>query len=346
MRIVELHDESWDSGIAHYALTLAAALQGRGHEVLFWCRAKSEASRAARAAGLETREIARPWVSLPELRLELKRRGVELIDAHTGSSHSLAAALAAGTRARIVRTRGDTRPPATNVLAKALARRTHAYIAANRRLRDQLAEAFPGARVELVMQGIASLGEPAPLPSSPAIGILGRLDEVKGHSDFLAAAAILMGDFPAAQFAAAGDDPSGRLKSLGAQARVYGLDGRVKFLGRVPSARGFINGCSIGVVASTGSEAVSRAALEWMQLGRPLVATRVGCLPDLVDDGRTGLLVAPSEPKALAGALSKLLCDPGGAAQMGRLGRERFAKCFSLERFAEETERVYRSVLA
>jgi glycosyltransferase involved in cell wall biosynthesis len=83
-----------------------------------------------------------------------------------------------------------------------------------------------------------------------------------------------------------------------------------------------------------------------MQLGRPVVATHVGCLPDFVEEGRTGLLVPPNDPEAMAKALTRLFCDPKEAAEMGRRGRERFEKIFSLERFAVETENVYESVLA
>ncbi len=346
MKIVQLHDESWDSGIAHYALTLSAALKERGHEILFWAAPGSFAARQAKELGLETREIANPWVTLGALRAELKRCGVELINAHTGSSHSLAAILAAGTKVRVVRTRGDTRPPAGHFLAQALARRTKVFIAANRRLRDELSESFPEARVELVFQGIASAGKPAALPEGPAkIGILGRLDEVKGHAVLLDAAAELKPDFPSVQFLCAGADTSGRLEFLSRQSRGLGLNGSFSFLGKVPDAASFIKGCGIGVVASVGSEAVSRAALEWMQLSRPLIATRVGCLPDLVEDGRTGLLVPPNDPEALAKALSRLLCDPALAAEMGNRGRLRFEDLFSLSRFASETERVYRSAL-
>lgn len=344
MKLVQLHDETWDSGLAHYALTLAGALRGRGHQVQFWARAGSRAAARARQARLETLEIDHPWVSLPGLRERLS--GVDLINAHTGSAHSLAAALAAGTKIKVVRTRGDARPPSKHILAKALARRTDAFIAPNRALRDALQESFPGSRVELVFQGIAPAGTPSAPESPSVVGILGRLDEVKGHAVLIEAAAAMSRDFSSSRFLAAGDDPNGRLGALRARAHGLGLDGRFEFLGRVPEAAAFINRCAVGVVASTGSEAVSRAALEWMQLARPVVAARVGCLPDLVEDGRTGLLVAPNDSAALAKALGRLLCDPGRAAEMGRRGAERFEKLFSLERFAEATECVYASLVS
>jgi glycosyltransferase involved in cell wall biosynthesis len=103
--------------------------------------------------------------------------------------------------------------------------------------------------------------------------------------------------------------------------------------------------CRVGVVASVGSEAVSRAALEWMAAGRPVVASRVGCLPDLVIEGETGFLVPPANPRALAQALARFLQEPGLAERMGAAGRRRFDEKFSLGRFADETESLYAQVL-
>jgi glycosyltransferase involved in cell wall biosynthesis len=340
VRIVQLHDESWDSGLAHYALTLSSELARRGHEVRFWAAAGSYAAGQARFLGLKTREIANPWLMLPLLRVELAKDRVELINAHTGSAHSLAAALAAGGGVKVVRTRGDARPPKGTALTAALARRTDLFIAANEAIGRRLRAIFPKTRVAAVPQGLA-VPPAAALGEEPVVGILGRLDPVKGHEDLIAAARLLAEDHPGARFQAAGD---GVLREPLEQA-ASSLDGRFKLLGFVPDALKYIAGCRIGVVASRGSEAVSRAALEWMSLGRPVVATRVGCLPELVEDGATGLLVPPGEPKALAAALDSLLEDPDYAARLGEAGRRRFERLYTVAGFAEKTERAYAEAL-
>ena len=76
------------------------------------------------------------------------------------------------------------------------------------------------------------------------------------------------------------------------------------------------------VVPSTGSEAVSRVALEAMALARPVVASAVGSLPELLDEG-AGVLVPPGDADALADALERVLRDPAGAEELGRRGRRR-----------------------
>ena len=346
MRLLQLHDEVWDSGIAHYALTLSEELSRRGHEVHFWAAPRSVAARRAGEAGLHLRELERPWLRLPGLRRELRRLAIELVNAHTGSSHSLAAALTLGSGLALVRTRADSRPPAANPLARLLARRTRAFIAANSRLKSQLAGAYPASRVQMILQGIASPpGAPPPLPEDLVVGILGRLDPVKGHEDLMTAAAIIARRLPRVKFLAAGDGRPERLRLLKTRLDSLGLAGRFEYLGRVPDAFEFLARCRLGVVASTGSEAVSRAALEWMAAGRALVATNVGCLPYLVDDGRTGRLVAPNDPQALAQALQSLLEDPAAAASLGARGRESFERRFTLARFADQTEILYETAL-
>lgn len=347
MRILQLHDEPWDSGIAHYALTLSSELKRRGHEVHFWAALGSHAAAGAREAGLETREIPQPWLCLPRLRAEIRERGIEILNAHTGSTQALAAALAWGRKLPVIRTRADARPCARHLLARALARRTQAFIAANARIRGELLEAFPFARVELVFQGIPSAPLPAAagLPQAPVIGILGRLDPVKGHDDFMDAAVLLHKALPQARFLAAGAGKPERVSRLQWQIGYLKIDGALELLGRVEDPGAFIARCRVGVVASVDSEAVSRAALEWMAMGRPLVATSVGCLPDLVQDGETGFLVPPRDSQALAKAIKRLLENSAMAAEMGRKAKDRFEALFNLQRFAAQTESLYAEAL-
>lgn len=344
MNILHIEDESWDSGIAHYALTLAQEQARRGWQVHFWGQSGSYPCLKAREAKLQVREISRPWLSLHELRRELKARKIQLINAHTGSGHSLAAAAVAGLAIPLVRTRGDARRPSNNALARGLARRTKAYIAANSQIKAQLSEAYPGARVELVFQGI-SASAPAPLEPSAVIGILGRLDPVKGHEDFIVAAKEAVRTYPKARFLVAGSGSKERIEKLRAWSERLGLKDNVEFLGFVADAADFIARCRIGVVASLESEAVSRAALEWMSQGRPLIATKVGCLPDMIEDDKSGVLAPAGHPGQIALAIKNLLKTPQAAEKMGARGRALFDERFSLKRFADDTETLYADVV-
>lgn len=340
MNILHLEDERWDSGIAHYALTLAQEQSRRGQRVEFWGLAGSPVLKDADARGLKTRGWAglSAWLSIPALRGEMSAFGAQIVNAHTGSAHALAL-LAAPARAAVVRTRGDARAPKGGFLARLAAGRTAAFIAANTGLQASLQTAFPASRVRLVRQGIQGPEAVTPMPSAPSIGMIARFDPVKGHGVLLDAAGILKGTIPGLRVLCAGEGAD--LERVRRRLAALGLESTVGLPGRAENKWSFLAGCRIGVVASTGSEAVSRAALEWMAAGRPLVASRVGGLLDLVDDGVTGLLTPPGDPQALAAALKSLLDDPARAEAMGARARERWLHDFSLEPFYQATQDVY-----
>jgi glycosyltransferase involved in cell wall biosynthesis len=239
----------------------------------------------------------------------------------------------------VIRTRGDARPVHGTSLTRWAAGRTAAFIAANTTIQTQLERAFPGTRAAFVPQGIEGPGDAAPMPGMPFVGMIARMDAVKGHEVLLDAAHLLKPQVPGLRILCAGD--GAQLKRLSWRLQPQGLDGIVKFLGRVADRWAFISGCRLGVVASLSSEAVSRAALEWMAAARPVVATSVGGIPDLVEDGVTGLLVPPNDPGALAAAVKTLLSDPARAEAMGKAARERWEENFSLAPFILRTQAVY-----
>jgi glycosyltransferase involved in cell wall biosynthesis len=342
LNIIHIEDEPWDSGMAHYALTLAVEQVRNGHRVEFWGRVDSPVLAEARRLGL----VVRGWeggvlglLSLASQRREAAAFAPRVINAHTGSAHVTALLLAAKRPCAVVRTRGDARPPKDGALTRFVASRTNAFIAANRALESALRSAFPGAKVARVAQGIAGPAEAAELPQDPVVGMVARFDKVKGHETLLDAAARLKGSVPGLRVRCAGE---GRLlERLRWQLKPAGLESIVEFPGRVAGKWAFMSECRVGVVPSLGSEAVSRAALEWMSLGRPVIASRVGGLPDIVEDGVTGLLVPPGDARALSEALSSLLLDPKKAEALGLAGRARWEKEFGLRTFYEATRSIY-----
>ncbi len=100
------------------------------------------------------------------------------------------------------------------------------------------------------------------------------------------------------------------------------------------------------VVVPSHGEGFGLVALEAMERGRAVVATSVGGLAEIVEDGVTGLVVAPHDPAALAGALRTLLLDPDRVAAMGAAGRQRAVAEFSQERCTARTEALYEEALA
>jgi glycosyltransferase involved in cell wall biosynthesis len=108
---------------------------------------------------------------------------------------------------------------------------------------------------------------------------------------------------------------------------------------------GFYNGLDCFVLASL-SETFPITLLEAMACGVPVVATRVGGIPEIVDDGKNGILIPPRSPAALADALQSLMRDKTGRDAMGRRARETVQRGFSHERLSRDLKKFYRSVLS
>ena len=123
-----------------------------------------------------------------------------------------------------------------------------------------------------------------------------------------------------------------------------GLAGAVDFLGLVQPVEPLIASAGIVVVPSLG-EGFGMVALEAMERGRPVIASDVGGLPEIVVHGETGLIVPRGDHEALAAAIAELARDPQRAAAMGRAGRKRAVEAFGQDRCTERTAELYEAAL-
>ena len=204
-------------------------------------------------------------------------------------------------------------------------------------------EGFDPAGFEVVHYGIEAGPEPPPLPGGPRLAIVGRLIPIKGHDVLLGALAVARAHVPGLALEIAGE---GQLEpELRATVARLGLDDAVTFLGRVAPVAPVLERAEIVVVPSFG-EGFGLVALEAMERGRPVIASAVGGLSEIVDDGRTGILVPSGDVDALAEAIVELARDPARAAAMGAAGRARALDEFSQERCTERIEALYGAALA
>jgi len=174
--------------------------------------------------------------------------------------------------------------------------------------------------------------------SVPIIGTVGRLTGQKNHRTLVEAAARV----PRAHFALIGDGPDGEnLRDLRDR---LALQDRFHFLGERPDAGRLLRAFDIFALPSL-YEGLPLALLEAMGAGLPVVASDLPAVREVMRTDQDGILVAPSDPGALAGALNTLLDDPDRAAAMGRSGRDRVRSDFSEDRMIQETLALYREVL-
>ena len=176
----------------------------------------------------------------------------------------------------------------------------------------------------------------AGLRGAPLVGIVGRLDPIKGHDLFLAAAALVARERPDVRFPVVGgellDAHSGYGARLAGRARELGIEPALHLTGHEPDAIPWIDALDVLVIASR-SEFGPLVLGEAMALGRPVVATRIAGPAGVIDHGRTGLLVPPGDPRAMADAILGLLAHPARARAVGEAARER-AREYCDERMA------------
>ncbi|HAL61297.1 MAG TPA: hypothetical protein DCP08_02695 [Chloroflexi bacterium] len=176
----------------------------------------------------------------------------------------------------------------------------------------------------------------------PLIAIVGRLSPEKGHRYFLESAKIIQTIHPEAKFLILGEGPL-RAELEGLAARL-GIKEAVSFLGYQRDVAGYMAASDL-VVLSSLREGLPNALLEALALGKAVVATRVGGVPEVIIEGQTGLLVPPKEPQRLAEKVVWLLEKPEEAAKMGERGRVRVVSAFSVEGLARKLAETYRQVL-
>jgi sugar transferase (PEP-CTERM/EpsH1 system associated) len=169
------------------------------------------------------------------------------------------------------------------------------------------------------------------------VGTVGRLDPVKDQAGLVRAFARLAGSHPRARLLVVGDGPCRReLEALAEKL----VPGRVVFTGERSDIPTLLQSIDVFVLPSLG-EGISNTLLEAMATGLPIVATRVGGNPELVEDGVNGTLVARRDPVALAAAIARYLDDALLRAIHGKASRERALVRFSLDRMCAAYAALY-----
>ena len=346
------------SGSEAHLLTLLPALRERGWDVRFAHLHENEPGAAEFArrltdAGIPVEGIRLPYAADPRtfaclLRL-IRRTEPQILHTHLvhADFHGLVTGALVRVPVRISTKHGFNsfrERRAFAVADRAVASLAHLQIAISRGLARYLAETegFGEHAFEIVHYGIAAGPEPAPYPGGSRLLFVGRLVPVKGIDTLLRAFAVALREQPDLTLDIVGDGPlRGVLEAL---AGALGLGGSVRFRGRVEDVGAEMEQATAVVVPSLG-EGFGMVALEAAERGRPVVASAVGGLPEIVADGTTGVLVPPGDASTLATAIVALVHDAERAAAMGRAARERALAEFSLARCADRTDALYREAL-
>lgn len=386
MRIVQLVTRLNVGGISTYVLELSQQLAGMGHDVwlvsgtpdpaegdmLSYQEGATSAVRTIRLPRLG-RSISplQDAVVLGQLFRLFRSVRPDVVHTHMSKAGTLGrlAALGARVPVRIHSMHGTVfeghfSPLASRIFAgaeRALARLTSRILVDSGGVRHELLarRVASDRRIEVVPLGFGLLrfrdvddAEALAKPirdrleaqgGSRVVGMVARLVPVKGIDVFLSAAERIVAGRSDVKLILVGD---GELRAeIERRVAASRIRRSVVMLGFWPDLREVYAACDV-VVLSSWSEGTPVAVIEAMAAGRPVVATRVGGVPDLVIDGETGILVAPGDAGGLAEGIVRLLDDASTAARLGAAGRRRVMDSYTIQASAAATEYVYTRLLS
>lgn len=369
MRIAFVAGSAAMGGTERNVLRLAAALRARGHaaEVVLLSGGgpllPAFAARGIPVHPLDWSYRARAFpAELARLEGAIARCRPELV--HSFGYPTIWwgtwAALRGAPTARVIAVQAwDTwKGPSEYRLDRAMAPAIHLAIADGEGVRRFAVERYglPAGRTRTLYDGVdldevaprsdraavrASLGLP---PAAQVVGVVARLDDVhKGQAVLLEAAPGVLRVRPEAWFLLVGD---GRDRpALEAKATALGIAARVRFAGARTDLGDVLAALDLLAIPSRRFESVPKILVEGMAAGLPVVASRVGDIPELLEDRHTGRLVPPEDPGALAEALLELLGDGAAAAALGRAARDAIDRHgLTLDATVEGLTGLYREV--
>lgn len=361
-------------GMRQHVMQLATGLAALGFDAEIACPGDADIVQSALAAGVRVLPvpIVGPLRPLQDLEAVLVLRAViregryDVIHAHGAKAGLVGriAAMLARAPVRIVTLHNDVLAGSLSgrmrtvftVVERWLARHTSRVIAVSDALRRSFITdvGVPADKVATVHNGLdlapflenadrASARERLGVPADAVVlGQAARFAPQKGQERLLAAAVPVLERVPGAHLVLAGDGPL--LDPVRRQASLTSVAERVHFPGYVTDVPGFLAALDVFVSAPL-SEGLGNAAIEAMATGLPVVSTAVGGVPEVVEDGVTGLLARPGDAEALTDAMARLARDPALRMRLGEAGRERAVEQFSQDRMLERTAAVYREAL-
>jgi glycosyltransferase involved in cell wall biosynthesis len=231
-----------------------------------------------------------------------------------------------------------------------------AVVAVSRYLKGLLVEyGFPAEKTWFIYNGV-DLDRFATTPKGklraelglteavPLVGMVANIRSSKGYEHFIHAARRVIDVRPEVQCVAVGEVDARISPGLESLVGRLGLEGRFHFLGFRPDVAAILHDLDVFALSST-SEGLSIATIEAMAAGAPVVVTRSGGPQEIVEEGKTGFLVPPADPGALAARILELLENPTRAREMSRMAQEEVRNRFSLSKMVSEYEALYERCL-
>lgn len=364
MKILQLISSGGFYGAESVLLNLAVELPHTGHSCVVGVfenskNTNTEVGDRSEMAGLTVRRIPcrsrLDWRTVRQIRRIVEGDGVDLVHAHGYKADFYALLATRIAKAPVTATchnwlgeSGTMRAYAR--LDRYLLRFFDGIAAVSESVAEQLGHARVRQRVHVIPNGVpmpcsgsrSTVADQIRLGDRIVVGTVGSLSAEKGASFLIEAASRILPDFPRAFFVLVGDGP---LRSaLEARVRELGMAGQFLFTGQRNDMDQIYRSFDIYVLPSL-EEAMPMALLEAMAAGLPVVATKVGGVPDVVNDPSVGTLVEPGDPNAIATGVRDLLSNQSRREQIGSNARTRVENHFSAAAMARRYAELYQEAL-
>lgn len=359
MNILFLTTHANTGGITSYILTLGKALVKSGHKVMV---ASSGGDCVPRMETLGMRHIKinirtkselhpKLWSCFGPLNGLIKKEGINIIHAQTRVTQVLGFFLSRASGVKMVTTcHGFFRP---RWFRKIFPCWGSGVIAVSKPVAEHLKKDFNVSpdKVHLIPNGIdldrfvkstdqlrREARQKLNFGDTPLIGVIARLSDVKGINILIKAMPLILKEIPSVKLLVAGQGPEeANLKKL---TQDLSLIDQVHFRNTINQTQDLLPAFDVFVMPSL-MEGLGLSVMEAQACGIPVVASRVGGLVDLIEDGRSGFLVPAKDPEILADRIIKIIQDPQKAKMMADQARSNIEKCFTAELMLKQTLEIY-----
>ncbi|MBI2026811.1 MAG: glycosyltransferase family 4 protein [Deltaproteobacteria bacterium] len=336
--------------------------QEKGYRVLLAGTCDSELGRQAKSVKLPFYPISFRFCADPQGILQVRQlisvENVDIVHTHSGKDSWTAGIAAYLSRVPMVRSRHLSTLVKKHWTSKVIYDKlTRFVIASGEDIRNHLIHRnnIPPGKVVSVPAGVdlnkfhPDIDERSFIKEfdlahfSPLIGVVGVLRSWKGHDCFLDSIQTLQNQFPRALYMFIGDGP--RKTHLMSRIKELNLEKKVLITGHRHDIPQIMKALDIVVLPSYANEATSQVLPQALAMSTPVIGTKVGGIPQIIEDGVTGLLVPPNDSEALSQALTWMIEHPEDALQMARQGRGKLLKGFTFDDQIQTTEKVYKTIL-
>ncbi|MCR4431780.1 MAG: glycosyltransferase family 4 protein [Tepidanaerobacteraceae bacterium] len=358
-RVLHVLTDTNIGGAGRYFINLVSAWNFGRYELLAACPSGGELERLLRNMGIKVFTISGGEKSMKlqhikQIRDIILSEKIDVVHTHASFAGRIAGRLSGR---RVVLTRHGLGAGKKDFFHRMAAKIvsivfTDCIIAISRAVKISLIEnGVPADMIKIVYNGIdvEKFGGVEPrlkkefgIADGPIIGTVARLVPEKGYEYAIKAMMRVLKSFPKARMVIVGDGPlRDKLKNL---ADEMGIMSNVDFLGYHENVESLVADFDVFVLPSV-SEGMGLALLEAMALGKPVVATEAGGIPEVVKNGVNGLLVPPKDEKFLAEAIINILSSKQAAFSLGQAARATVFEKFSARTMAEKTMEIYDTIL-